>query len=125
LGVLTTKASTNEIANLAEVLDTADLPENIPLKADKGYQSKKNEGILKERKLKNHILKKAKKNKPLTIKTRFKVERTFGGIKLWFSGGGARYKGMEKMHTQNLLEAVCYNLYRSPGIIASNCKKGG
>lgn len=32
LGVLTTKASTNEISNLEEVLDTADLPENIPLK---------------------------------------------------------------------------------------------
>lgn len=29
LGVLTTKASTNEIANLDEVLDTTDLPENI------------------------------------------------------------------------------------------------
>jgi len=133
LGVLTTKASTNEIANLAEVLDTADLPKEIPLKADKGYQSKKNEDVLKERKLKNHILKKAKKNNPLTIwekrfnklvgKTRFKVERTFGGIKRWFSGGVARYRGIEKMHTQNLMEAVCYNLYRSPGIIASNCKK--
>jgi len=35
LGVLTTKASTNEIANLSEVLDTADLPQDIPLKADK------------------------------------------------------------------------------------------
>lgn len=133
LGVVTTKASTNEIVNLSEVLDAADLPANIPLKADKGYQSKKNEDILKERNLKNHILKKAKKNKPLTIwekrfnklvgKTRFKVERTFGGIKRWFSGGVARYRGKEKMHTQNLIEAVCYNLYRSPGIIASNCKK--
>lgn len=133
LGVLTTKASTNEIANLDEVLDTVDLPENIPLKADKGYQSKKNEAILKKRKLKNHILKKALKNKPLTKwekrfnklvgKTRFKVERTFGGIKRWFNGGVAKYRGIEKMHTQNLLEAVCYNLYRSPGIIASNCKK--
>lgn len=132
LGVLTTKASTNEIANLEEVLDTADLPENIPLKADKGYQSKKNSGILKARKLKNHILKKAVKNKPLTKwekkfnklvgKTRFKVERTFGGIKRWFNGGLARYRGIAKMHTQNLMEAVCYNLYRSPGIIASNCK---
>lgn len=130
LGVLTTKASTNEIANLAEVLDTADLPENIPLKADKGYQSKKNTGLLKKRKLKNHILKKAYKNKPLTNwekkfnkligKTRFKVERTFGGIKRWFSGGVARYKGIEKMHTQNIIEALSYNLYRSPGILASN-----
>jgi IS5 family transposase len=67
LGVLTTKASTNEIANLEDVLDTADLPEGIPLKADKGYQSKNNGKILEKRKLKNHILKKAKKNHPLTI----------------------------------------------------------
>jgi IS5 family transposase len=133
MGVTTTTASTNEITNLDEVLESADLPENIPLKADKGYQSKKNEEILKKRKLKNHILKKAKKNKPLTKwekkfnkligKTRFKVERTFGGIKRWFNGGVARYKGIEKMHTQNLLEAICYNLYRSPGIIMSNCEK--
>ena len=133
LGILTTKASTNEVGNLEEVLDTADLPQNIPLKADKGYQSKKNAALLKERKLKNHILKKAYKNKPLTHwekkfnkligKTRFKVERTFGGIKRWFSGGTARYKGIKKMHTQNLMEAMCYNLYRSPGILASNCQK--
>jgi IS5 family transposase len=52
LGVLTTKASTNEIANLEDVLDTADLPEGIPLKADKGYQSKNNGKILEKRKLK-------------------------------------------------------------------------
>jgi IS5 family transposase len=134
LGVLTTTASRNEIANLEEVLDTVNvaLPKDIPLKADKGYQSKKNTEILKKRNLKNHILKKAVKNKPLTKwetrfnkligKTRFKVERTFGGIKLWFKGGTARYRGMKKMHTQNLMEAICYNLYRSPGIIASNCK---
>lgn len=133
LGVATTKASANEIANLDEVLDMADLPEGIPLKADKGYQSENNSKILKKRKLKNHILKKAKRNKPLTSwekrfnkligKTRFKVERTFGGIKRWFGGGIARYRGIEKMHTQNLMEAMCYNLYRSPGIIASNCEK--
>lgn len=131
-GVVTTKASTNEISNLEDVLDSADLPEGISVKADKGYQSKKNEELLKKRNLKNHIMKKAKKNKALTSwekkfnklisKTRFKVERTFGGIKRWFNGGVARYRGIEKMHTQNLIEAMCYNLYRSPGIIMSNCK---
>ena len=31
----------------------------------------------------------------------------------------ARYKGILKMHTQNLMEAIAYNLYRSPGIVAS------
>jgi IS5 family transposase len=134
IGVLTTTASKNEIANLEEVLETVniDLPKGIPLKADKGYQSKKNVELLKKRNLKNQILRKAYKNKPLTRwekkfnkvigKTRFKVERTFGGIKRWFNGGLARYRGMAKMHTQNLMEAICYNLYRSPGIIASNCK---
>lgn len=132
LEVLTTKASVNEVANLEQVLDTADLPKGIPLKADKGYQSKKNSKLLKKRGLKNHILKKAYKNKPLTNwekkfnkligKTRFKVERTFGGIKRWFNGATARYRGIKKMHTQNLMEAMAYNLYRSPGILASNCK---
>jgi IS5 family transposase len=132
LGVVTTKASANEITNLEEVLDAADLPTGIAVKADKGYQSEKNKQLLKDKKLKNHILKKAKKNQPLTEweqkfnklvgKVRFKVERTFGSIKRWFNSGTARYKGIEKMHTQNLIEAMCYNLYRSPGIIASNCK---
>ena len=113
-------------------IHTVDLPEDIPLKADKGYQSKKNAALLKKRKLKNQILKKAYKNKPLTHwekkfnkligQTRFKVERTFGGIKRWFSGGTARYRGIKKMHTQNLMEALCYNLYRSPRILTSNCE---
>lgn len=47
--VLTTTASKNEIANLEDVLETVtiDLPKGIPLKADKGYQSKKNGELLK------------------------------------------------------------------------------
>ena len=137
LGVLTTTASKNEISNLEEVLDTVNvkLPQMIPLKADKGYQSTKNSEVLKKKKLKNHILKKASKNKALTLtkwekrfnkiigQTRFKVERTFGGIKSWFNGGTARYRGIEKMHTQNLVEAICYNLYRSPRIVVENSIK--
>ena len=129
LGVLTTAANLNEITNLEEVLASADLPENIALKADKGYQSQKNGELLKKLKLKDRILKKAKKNRPLKAwetrfnklvgGTRFKVERTFGGIKLWFKSTCARYRGQAKMHTQNLMEAMAYNLYRSPGIIAS------
>jgi IS5 family transposase len=29
---------------------------------------------------------------------------------------------MAKIHAQNLIEVLCHNLYRSPGIIASNRK---
>lgn len=133
LGVVTTAANVNEITNLEEVLESADLPENIAIKADKGYQSKKNNELLNTLKLKNHILKKAKRNQPLTKwekkfnkmigQTRYKVERTFGSIKRWFSGATARYRGLEKMHTQNLMEAMSYNLYRAPGIVMSNSIK--
>ncbi|WP_146092078.1 transposase [Polaribacter filamentus] len=68
LRVLTTTASKNEIANLEEVLETVNvvLPKDIPLKADKRYQSNKNSKILNKRNLKNHLLKKVVKNKPLT-----------------------------------------------------------
>lgn len=128
-GVCTTTASVNEITNLEDVLNTIEITQGIPLSADKGYQSQRNNNILRQRKLKNRILKKAKPGQPLTErekqfnklvgKTRFKVERSFGSIKRWFSGGVARYRGIEKMHTQNLMEALAYNLYRSPGIIAS------
>jgi IS5 family transposase len=134
LGVHTTPANVNEIANLEDVLKCIDdLPKNAPIHGDKGYQSEKNTSLLKELNLKNRILKKAKKNKALTErelkfnklvgKIRFKVERCFGSIKRWFNGGVARYRGIKKMHTQNLIEAMSYNLYRSPGIIMSNCQK--
>ena len=133
LGVLTTPANVNEISNLDDVLQTAELPEGIPFYGDKGYKSAKNDKLLKDKKLKNRILHKAKRNSSLTEiekkfnklcgKIRYKVERTFGSIKRWFNGAVARYRGIEKMHTQNLLEALAYNLYRCPAIIVSNCQK--
>jgi IS5 family transposase len=133
LGILTTPANVNEISNLEDVLDTADLPEGIHLNADKGYASAKNEELLEARKIKSRILHRARKGKPLTEreklrnkligKTRFKIERTFGSIKRWFNSTHTRYKGMAKTHTQNLIEAIAYNLYRAPGIVASNSLK--
>lgn len=48
LGVLTTKASTNEIANLEEVLDTVDLPEGIPLKLIRATNPTKTAGYSKK-----------------------------------------------------------------------------
>jgi len=48
------------------------------------------------------------------------VERTFGSMRRWFRCGVARYIGLAKTHTQHLLEAIAYNLYRAPGIIISN-----
>ncbi len=133
LGLLTTPANVNEISNLEEVLAEIELPTGIPLFGDKGYQSSKNNELLQKKGLKNRILKKAVKGKPLILmsllfnklcgKIRFKVERTFGSIKRWFNSTGARYKGIAKMHSQNIMEAMAYNLYRCPAIVASNSEK--
>lgn len=45
-------------------------------------------------------------------KTRWVVERTFGSLKRWF---GLGVKGLAKVHSQYVLEAIAYNLKRSPG----------
>ena len=54
-------------------------------------------------------------------KTRYKVERTFGSMHRWFGAGIARYVGLSKTHAQHIMESIAYNLYRTPGIIVSNC----
>lgn len=130
LNIVTTAANESDIKHLKDVLEGVKLAENTPLYADKGYASKKNRTKLKEKKLKDRIQHKAVKNKALTkweiffnsliSKIRYKVERTFGSQKLLFGAGLARYIGLEKTHTQHLMEAIAYNLYRSPGIIMSS-----
>ena len=100
------------------------------IKADKGYASAANRQALNERGLKDNIMHKAVKNKPLTAwqikfnqiisKTRYKVERTAGSMKRWFGAATARYIGLAKTHTQHLMEAIAYNLYRAPGIAVKN-----
>ena len=104
------------------------LKPRTPVFADKGYASAENDEALIIKKLKNRILYKAVKNKPLTelekrinktiSQTRYKVERTFGSISRWFKVSGARYVGKAKTHSQQLIQAISYNLYRIPIIEA-------
>ncbi|XOD67603.1 MAG: transposase [Flavobacteriales bacterium Tduv] len=44
-------------------------------------------------------------------------EPIFYSIKRWFVLRKARYKGLDRVHVQHLMEAMAHNLYRSPGII--------
>ncbi len=76
-------ASRNE-AILTKVKDhnTACLPEGIAITADKGYQWAKNTDIMASRKLKNHIMKKAGRNHPLTPWEK-KFNKIIGRTKLW------------------------------------------
>ena len=81
---------------------------------------------MKQKGYRPQLMIKAAKNKPLgtwekkfnklVSKTRYKVERTFGGMARWFGAGKARYVGLAKTHTQHVMESIAYNLYRSPAI---------
>ncbi len=111
LAVITTGANKSDIRHLDEVLAAANLPARASVKADKGYRSQANDAAVSRRKLRNHVMHKAAKNRPLTAreqqcnklisKVRYRVERTFGSIRRWFGGGTARYVGLQKMHTQH------------------------
>jgi IS5 family transposase len=94
---------------------------------DKAYKVPVNDEYLKGEKIRNRLQYKAYRNRPLSkwqqffnkqvSKSRYVVERTFGGMKKWFGAGRARYKGLVKVHAQHVLEAIAYNLYRSPGLV--------
>jgi len=44
-------------------------------------------------------------------------------MKRWFRAATARYIGLAKRHTRHMMEAMAYNLYSSPGIVAKKCFK--
>jgi len=99
---------------------------------DKGYKVPNNDTFLQHQGIKNRMQHKACRNKPLTewekyfnkliSKKRYVVERTFGSMRKWFGSGKTRYKGLNKTHTLHVLEAICYNLKRSPGLVCKMAK---
>ena len=100
---------------LPELIEKAELTQSVSVLADQGYCSKKNSACLFERGLIDGIMLKVQKRMKLTErqrelnnairKMRCLIERTFGSIRRWFSGGRCCYRGLERTHTQNILEA--------------------
>ena len=125
--IITTPANCADTVVLPELIEKAELTQGVSVLADKGYCSKKNSACLLERGLIDGIMLKAQKGMKLTerqrelnngiSKIRCLIERTFGSIRRWFSGGRCRYRGLERTHTQNILEAMSYNLKRMPRLL--------
>ena len=129
----TTAASESDIKHLETSLKKADLPQGIPVYANKDYDSAENRKILRKMKLKSRIMHKGTRGKKITerqqrvnvaiSKIRYRGERTLDFIRRWLLGGVARYVGPAKTHAQHTMEAMAYNLYQVPGIIVSNSLK--
>ena len=114
-------------ANLPETKEldkmTDDLEEGTRVQADKGFFSSNNKAMLKSKKLKNGLMYKAFRNKPLTrrmtqfnkliSKTRWRIEQCFGTIKRRFSYQKASYFTTEKVDAQFKMKAMCHNLLKA------------
>ncbi|MCP4482255.1 MAG: transposase, partial [bacterium] len=93
------------------------------LYADKGYASLKNREILKSRGIKDGIMHKAARNRPLTAREklknklisskRFIVEQCFGTLKRRFNYWRSHYITREKVEAEFILKSVCFNLLKA------------
>jgi len=123
LGGHVTPANTADTTEFKKLVNESRLPEGSIILADKGYASEKNRAILTDNKLKDGIMEKAARNKPLTItqriinriisSVRYKVERTIGTLKRGYHFSRMRYKGIKKGNMEFLLNAMAFNLKKA------------
>jgi IS5 family transposase len=112
---------------LMPLVESVDLPLETKVLADKGYCSQENEEALQSRNLISNIIQKKKKNQEMppevralnhTISsTRYRIERSFGGLKKHFGWSRSIYVGLSKTTDYLLLGAIAFNLKRSLKIL--------
>ncbi|WP_224732675.1 IS5 family transposase [Francisella sp. SYW-9] len=95
--------------------------------ADKAYDTTANQAMLKEKNIKNRILKKALRNKSLTkrqktrniliSKVRYKVEQCYGTLKRKFNFARASYFSTVKVNAQAILKAICFNSLKAVNLM--------
>lgn len=91
--------------------------------ADKAYASRENSAHVREQGLRDGIMKKAARGRPLTSwerkfnkalsRRRFRIEQCFGTIKRLFGLARARYFGRAKVHAQFTAAAISLNLLKA------------
>lgn len=99
--------------------------------ADKAYDSARNRSLLKERGIKNSILKRAARNRPLSRREaarnkrisyrRFPAEQQFGTKKRKFNFFRTRYFGLAMVEGQAFLKAICCNLLKAARRFVPTC----
>lgn len=112
---------------LVPLVESLELPEDTEVLADKGYCSQENEDALQEKNLVSKIMQKKRKNKEMPAETkafnhaisqqRYRVERSFGGLKKHFGWGRSIYMGLQKTADYLFMGAIAFNLKRSLKIL--------
>jgi len=132
LGVHTTTANEHDSKGLEPLMDKIPKSQRKQVMADKGYKSKANDQMLKDKGSKSRIMYKGYRNTSLTNgqikynkainKTRWVVERIFGSLKRWFGSGVTRLKRKNKVYSIHVIEAIAHNLKRSPRLVYTMAK---
>ncbi|MDO5069621.1 MAG: IS5 family transposase [Neisseria zoodegmatis] len=116
-----TAANAHECKHLLPLLEG--LAKGTTVYADKGYDSMENRQHLEEHQLRDGIMCKSHRNRPLTeaqtkrnrhlSKTRYVVEQSFGTLHRKFRHARATYFGLSKVSAQSHLKAMCLNLLKA------------
>ncbi|MEB3702658.1 IS5 family transposase [Candidatus Bealeia paramacronuclearis] len=120
-----TPAHVSEVRELEEVVKKR---RDKRLYGDKGYASQGNKDLLRSKGIKNGLMEKAKRNKPLThwqkvfnrmiSKIRYRVEQGFGTLKRKFKFTRASYFTTPKVQGQMALKAIAFNLLKATNKVA-------
>ena len=110
------------VSEMSEFKNIAHTRKYKRMYGDKGYSSKENKELLRSKGIKNGIMEKAVKDKPLTSwqkrfnhmisKVRYRVEQGFGTLKRRFKFSRASYFTLPKVHAQMSLKAITFNLLK-------------
>jgi transposase, IS5 family len=127
LGGHVTPANVADTTELKKLVEGSSIPEGSMIFADKGYASENNRAILTQKKLKDGIMDKAVRNKPLTptevfinkliSSIRYKVERSIGTLKRGYHFSRMRYLGLKKGNMELLLNAMAFNLKKAAAMV--------
>jgi len=122
-----TSANQSEVTYFETVVNEMPKQKGMRVYSDKGNASKANRDMLKEKGLKDGIMHKAARNRPLTdrqklknhliSKIRYIVEQGFGTLKRPLGFSRASYFGLDRVHGQALRKMMCLNLKKAANMI--------
>ena len=128
LGGHVTSAHVADTSEFEDLVDELNLDEEAVVLADKGYASRKNREILKQRGFLDGIMSKAARNHPLShgakvrnkliSKLRYIVEQGFGTLKRRYRFDRARYVGRLKTDFEFHLTAMAFNIKKATAMLA-------
>jgi len=122
-GVDITPANKSETKHFGKFVEDIAAPAGTRVYGDKAYASKENREILQSKKLKDGLMEKAVKGKPLNARQKQKnrliskrrhiVEQGYGTIKRLLKFRRASYIGVAKVQAEAWRKAICFNLLKA------------